>query len=137
MATGTKISKSKLGVRDPAGDRLPSVKSGNSLGLERVRARQDPDQWGKSEMMSLAEAAALFFPSGLLTTASLRTAVRDGRLDVVEIAGKILTNKLAIERMCVCGPRALPTPSAPPRPPEPAAKAPSDRELVRRMLKGE
>ncbi|WP_271627843.1 hypothetical protein [Bradyrhizobium sp. CCBAU 11445] len=55
--------------------------------------------------MTLQEAAALFWPSGLLTTTSLRTAVRDRVLDVAEIAGKLLTNKEAIERMSICRPR--------------------------------
>jgi hypothetical protein len=102
----------------------------------RVIQRPDPQQWTDTEMMSLAEAAALFFPDGLLTTASLRTSVKNRRLDVAEIAGKILTNKLAVRRMCVCGPRGEPNPSAPPREPQqPASGPPSDRELIRRMLK--
>lgn len=102
----------------------------------RVLQRPDASLWSPTEMMSLAEAAALFFPEGLLTTASLRTAVRDQRLFVAEVAGKILTNRLAVERMCACGPRSGPKPSAPPpEPPQPASKTPSDRELIRRMLK--
>lgn len=84
-------------------------------------------------MMTLPEAAALFFP-GVLTTTSLRTAVRDRRLDVVEIAGKILTNRLAIERMCVCGPRGKPDHR---QPPAPAPTAPSDRELLRQILRSD
>jgi hypothetical protein len=121
----------KANTSRPAGGGRPaSEKSKDSLGPERVRARPDPDQWGENELMTLAEAAALFWPGGLLTTTSLRTAVRDRRLDVAEIAGKILTNKQAIERMCVCGPRG----GTDQPPPGPAAKAPSDRELLRRVL---
>jgi hypothetical protein len=71
----------------------------------RVRERPDPRQWDARELMSLQEAAALFWPSGPLTVTSLRTAVRDRTLDVAEIAGKLLTNKEAIERMSVCRPR--------------------------------
>jgi hypothetical protein len=71
----------------------------------RVRERPDPRQWDGRELMSLQEAAALFWPNGPLTTTSLRTAVRDRSLDVAEIAGKLLTNKEAIERMSVCRPR--------------------------------
>lgn len=52
--------------------------------------------------MTLAEAAALLWPDGPLTTTSLRTAVRQGRLDVAEIAGKLLTTKAALQRMSVC-----------------------------------
>jgi hypothetical protein len=121
----------------PADDRPAFEKSKDSLGPERVRARPDPGQWGDDELMSLAEAAALFWPHGPLTTTSLRTAVRDRRLDVAEIAGKILTNKLAIRRMCVCGPRGEPNPSTRPQqePLQPALKPPTDREIIRRMLK--
>jgi hypothetical protein len=124
----------------PACDRPAFEKSKDSLGPERVRARPDPGQWGDDELMSLGEAAALFWPDGPLTTTSLRTAVRDRRLDVAEIAGKILTNKLAIGRMCVCGPRGEPNSSTPPQhePLQPAAlKPPTDREIIRRMLKAD
>jgi DNA primase len=71
----------------------------------RALERPDPNEWSEEELMTLAEAAAVFWPSGLLTETSLRTAVRDRRLDVSEIAGKLLTNKSAINRMCVCRPR--------------------------------
>ncbi|MDA9465222.1 hypothetical protein XH87_11595 [Bradyrhizobium sp. CCBAU 53415] len=116
------------GVDGQEADRLVS---GRPSIPERVRHRPHPDQWGESEMMTLPEAAALFFP-GVLTTTSLRTAVRDQRLDVVEIAGKILTNRLAVERMCVCGPR-----NKPGQPPPAAAPRPSDRELLRRILRSD
>jgi hypothetical protein len=73
----------------------------------RVRSRPDPAMWSDTELMSLAEAAALFWPEGgPLTTTSLRTAVRDQILDVAEVAGKILTNKTSILKMSICGPRA-------------------------------
>jgi hypothetical protein len=121
----------KAKTTKPKGSR-PASDSKDSRGLERVRARPDPDAWGETELMTLAEAAALFWPNGPLTTTSLRTAVRDRRLDVAEIAGKILTNRLAIGRMCVCGPRGGTDPSPPP--PEPVAKPPTDRELLRRVL---
>jgi len=56
--------------------------------------------------MSLSEAASLFWPEGPLTTASLRTAVDAGQLDVAIIARKFLTSKSAIQRMSVCRPRS-------------------------------
>jgi hypothetical protein len=72
----------------------------------RVADRPDPLQWDESELMTLQEAAALFWPSGPLTTTSLRAAVRDGKLEVAEIAGKLLTNKLEIAKMTRCAVRA-------------------------------
>lgn len=72
---------------------------------ERVRRRPNPEDWADDELMTLAEASALFWPDGPLTKTSLRTAVRDQLLEVAEIAGKLLTNKQAIGRMSECRPR--------------------------------
>ena len=83
----------------------PERASGSERIPERVKLRPDPDQWGSDELMTLQEAASLFWPRGPLTTTSLRTAVRDRTLDVAEIAGKLLTNKEAIVRMSICRPR--------------------------------
>jgi hypothetical protein len=72
----------------------------------RIEARPSPEDWKAEELLTLAEAAALFWPDGPLTVTSLRTAVRDGQLEVAEIAGKLLTTKAAIARMSVCKPRS-------------------------------
>lgn len=82
----------------------------------RVALRPEPAQWSDTELMTLEEDAALFWPLGPLTTTSLRTAVRDGKLEIAEIAGKLLTNKQSIARMSVCGVRARTTPDVPVRP---------------------
>jgi hypothetical protein len=75
----------------------------------RIVERPSPVDWKDDELLSLVEAAALFWPhGGPLTATSLRTAVRDGKLEVVEIAGKLLTTKIAIARMSVCGLRTKP-----------------------------
>lgn len=68
----------------------------------RVIQRCDPGLWTDFELMDLREAAALFFPEKLLTVNSLRTAIRDGQLAVVMIAGKYLTNKAAVTAMSAC-----------------------------------
>lgn len=68
----------------------------------RVAKRSSPDDWQDFEILSLPEAAALFFPDGPLTTTSLRTAVRDRQLEVAVIAGKFFTTKAAIRRMSTC-----------------------------------
>lgn len=78
--------------RDPRTPRLPL----------RVENRPSPDQWSDDELLTLDEAAHLFWPNGPLTTTSLRTAVRDRQLDVARIAGKILTCKAALRRMSAC-----------------------------------
>jgi hypothetical protein len=80
---------------------------------ERVRQRPSPDQWSETELLTLAEAAALFWPTGPLTVTTLRTATRDGELGVARIAGKLFTSKSAIQRMSVCVPR--PQVAPPPR----------------------
>lgn len=68
----------------------------------RVAKRPTPDEWQVDELLTLPEAAALFWPDGPLTTTSLRTAVRDRQLEVAIIAGKFLTTKAAIHRMSAC-----------------------------------
>lgn len=65
----------------------------------RVRLRPDPAQWSPDELMSLPEAAALFFPSGLLTTASLRTSYKNKQLAVAVIARRHLTTRASVEAM--------------------------------------
>lgn len=100
----------------------------------RVALRPDPAQWSADELMTLQEAASLFWPMGPLTTTSLRTAVRDHQLEVAEIAGKILTNKDSIQKMCRCSSRTKPgTPDAAPVPVEAAAGMPRTVAEYRRM----
>lgn len=66
----------------------------------RVAARPNVQDWSRTEVLSLAEAAALLWPSGSpLTASSLRTAQRAGLLDTVLIARKRLTTLAAIEEM--------------------------------------
>lgn len=54
---------------------------------------------------TLAEAAARFFPNGVVTKRSLRTEARKGRLVLTRIAGKDLVSERAIRAMleaCTC-----------------------------------
>jgi len=44
----------------------------------RVAKRPSPAEWSGNELMTLREAAALFWPHGPIREASLRTACRDG-----------------------------------------------------------
>ncbi|MET3694838.1 hypothetical protein [Methylobacterium goesingense] len=69
----------------------------------RVAARPSQIEWDDDELLTLPEAAALMWPNGPLTVSSLRTAVRDGQLQVVVVAGKILTNRAALRKMGTCG----------------------------------
>jgi hypothetical protein len=68
----------------------------------RIAERPSPHDWSDDELLTLPEAAALFWPAGPLSTRSLRTAKRHGQLAVVMIAGKMLTNKRALAEMGHC-----------------------------------
>jgi hypothetical protein len=68
----------------------------------RILARPNPEDWKEDELMTLPEAAALFWPDGPLTTHSLRVAVRDGVLAVAVVAGRHLTTRRAITAMAEC-----------------------------------
>lgn len=74
----------------------------------RALVRPEAADWGHDELMTLAEAAAVFWPKGPLTTTSLRTAVRDGQLATAVIAGKVFTCPRAIREMAVFERRAEP-----------------------------
>lgn len=65
----------------------------------RVRERPRPEQWGDDEPMTFAEAAALLWPRGPITAATLRTAYRQGDLEVVMVARKLLVTKAQIAAM--------------------------------------
>jgi len=65
----------------------------------RIAARPDASQWSDDELLTLPEAAALFWPAGPITTNTLRTAGRDGVLAITKVAGKFFTTPMAIRRM--------------------------------------
>jgi hypothetical protein len=65
----------------------------------RVSERPHPSQWGEDELMTLDEAVALYWPMGPLTVASLRTAIRNNRLPVAEVARKFLVSPKGIRAM--------------------------------------
>ena len=68
--------------------------------LVRAQSRPDPRQWADDEPMTLAEAAAVFFPDGRpLTLRSLRTAADTGELAIAKVAGKNLTTPGAVRAM--------------------------------------
>ncbi|EKS34516.1 hypothetical protein [Afipia broomeae] len=71
---------------------------------DRVRTRPDPAQWHEDELLTLGEAAALYWPDGPLTETTLRTAARDGRLPISQIAGKFFVTKAALRCLTVCKP---------------------------------
>jgi hypothetical protein len=47
---------------------------GTKPDLSRVRERPDPESWGEDELITLAEAAELFWPKGPLRSAPRRCA---------------------------------------------------------------
>jgi hypothetical protein len=67
--------------------------------LARAKARSDPAQWGEDEVMTLVEAAVVFFPHGPLTLSSLRGAAAAGTLEIAKVAGKDLTTPRAIRKL--------------------------------------
>ena len=67
--------------------------------LDRISERPGPSEWGEDELLTLAEAARLFWPGGPITVTTLRTAVRQGDLDVVVLAGKFFTTPAGIRAM--------------------------------------
>jgi len=65
----------------------------------RIAARPNPRDWDPDDLLTLPEAVALFWPDGPLTVASLRTAIRDGRLAVTVIARKFFVTPSAVRAM--------------------------------------
>src|ERR1700730_10748709 len=57
----------------------------NTDKFARAKARPDPAQWGEDEVMTLVEAAAVFFPQGPLTLSSLRRAATAGTLEIAKV----------------------------------------------------
>lgn len=99
----------------PFGDatRLDSPIPGSSPRMraapDRVAVRPSPDMWAEDELLTLPEAARLFWPDGPLTTTSLRTAVRDGMLEIRTVAGRHMTTPAALRRLGL--PRSEGTPA--------------------------
>jgi hypothetical protein len=67
--------------------------------LVRIEVRPHPADWRDDEMLSLPEAACLFFPRGPLGEKSLRNAAQKGQLGVVLVASKLFTTPGAIKAM--------------------------------------
>jgi hypothetical protein len=67
----------------------------NTDKLARAKARPDPAQWGEDEVMTLLEAAAVFFPEGPLTLSSLRRAAAAWIIEKAKVMGKELTTPTA------------------------------------------
>lgn len=65
----------------------------------RIAARPDPKDWGDDELLTFSEAAALLWPDGPITASTLRTAYRQGLLEVTLLARKLMTTKRAVNAM--------------------------------------
>ncbi|MBK3404179.1 hypothetical protein H0176_22235 [Methylorubrum populi] len=77
----------------------------------RVAARPRPEEWADDELLTLPEAAALFWPDGPITTNTLRTAGHQGTLAITRVAGKFFTTPMAVRRMGLD--ETVPTPRQP------------------------
>lgn len=96
----------------------------------RIVAKNDPAAWSDDALLTIPEAAALFWPAGPLTELSLRTAIRQRRLAVSVIAGKHFVTPAALRQMAKPEVRAGPAPDPPPA----AANAgPSAGDLLLRL----
>lgn len=72
---------------------------------------------GDDDLVSLAEAARLFF-GGRLTKSALRTEAKRGKLEIIRIANRDFVTKSAIQRMierCAVRPTAPVVAPKPPR----------------------
>ncbi len=67
--------------------------------LARVQLRPALKDWRDDELMSLAEAAALFFPAGPMTANALRIACRRGELAATDVCGRIFTTPRAVRTL--------------------------------------
>ncbi|WP_167367686.1 hypothetical protein [Methylobacterium pseudosasicola] len=65
----------------------------------RIADRPQVDEWSGDELLTLPEAASLFWPAGPITTNILRIAVRDGTLTTTKVAGQHFVTLAAIRRM--------------------------------------
>ena len=65
----------------------------------RIAARPDPKDWRDDELLTFSEAAALLWPDGPITASTLRTAYRQGLLEVTLLARKLMTSKRAVQAM--------------------------------------
>jgi hypothetical protein len=88
-------------------DGLPNVRdnvqsSGRRKVPARVAERPHPELWAQHELLTFAEAAALFWPDGLLTVSTLRTAAKNGQLAVADVAGRLFTSPAALHQMAAC-----------------------------------
>jgi hypothetical protein len=106
----------------------------------RIAARPNAVDWRDDEVLTLPEAAVLFFPDGPLVEKSLRVAARDGDLAISRIAGKVFTTAGAVREMIrparapgatrarrPAAPAPEPPPEPPPEPAPEAAPPPSPR----------
>jgi hypothetical protein len=81
----------KLWVKIGGGD-VPTFDTGDDAEpVRRTRKVNIPDSAGPDTMLRLEAAAALAFPDGSMTVASLRREAAAGRLAVFRIAGKDFT----------------------------------------------
>ena len=72
--------------------------------IDRVAQRPDFKEWDLDEIMNLGEAARLLWPDGWVSERFLRSAVREGRLPISRLAGKIFVTRRALAALSTCEP---------------------------------
>jgi hypothetical protein len=72
---------------------------------DRIAERSDPCAWREDEILTLSEAARLFWPSGgPITERSLRKAAKDGLLPISQINRKFFVTPKALKVLSECRP---------------------------------
>lgn len=99
--------------------------------LARIGERPDPAVWADDELITLAEAAHLFFPHGPLTLGGLRSAIARYELTSVSINNRVYTTPGAIRSLIRPAP-AAPEPTPPSGPKSLIERARELRRPVRR-----
>jgi hypothetical protein len=72
--------------------------------IDRIAQRPDPAAWGRDEIISLGEAARLYWPNGPITEKTLRWCVKNGRLPISKVAGKFFVTGRALATLSECKP---------------------------------
>jgi hypothetical protein len=71
----------------------------NTIGPTQQTSDSKLSLHGIETHYSLAEAVELFFPGGVVSVKSLRTEIKNGRLEVVRIGRRVLVTQSAIVAM--------------------------------------
>lgn len=67
--------------------------------LDRILKRPNLSDWGEYELITFAEAVALLFPDGPLSTTTLHSLQKRGELEFVKVCGKSYTSINSVRKL--------------------------------------